>query len=74
MKKVEVRWQDAWCSNEDYSLVDARKLKPHPTTSIGYLVKQDEKVCIIMQSKDKDSVSEPLVIPSGMVTRVKELG
>ena len=74
MKRVEVHWDDAWAGSHDYTLSEGRKLKPHPTKSVGLLVKHDDKVCVIAQSRDKDHVSEVLVIPSGMVTLVKELG
>lgn len=74
MKKVEIHWDDAWHSQSDYTEVEARKLKPHPTKSLGYLLKESEKVCIIAQSKDGEAYSEILVIPSGMVKRVKEIG
>lgn len=74
MKVVEVHWDDAWHCQSDYTLKDAKRLKPHPTKSIGYLIKRDERVCIIAQSQDGESLSEVLVVPSGMVKSVKELG
>ena len=73
MKLVEVSWDDAWHSQSDYEMAEAKKLKPHPTKSVGYLIKNTSKVCIIAQSIDKESLSEILVIPAGMVTNVREV-
>lgn len=74
MKRALVYWDDAWASQEDYTVNEARKFKPHPTKSIGFLVKHGDGVCVLAQSKDKTGISEVLVIPEGMVTRVQELG
>jgi hypothetical protein len=74
MKRVIVNWDDAWASQEDYTVDEARKFTPHPTKSIGFLVKHGDGVCVLAQSKDEAGISEVLVIPEGMVTRVQELG
>ncbi len=73
-QKVEVYWDDAWHSQADFTEAEAKKLKPHPTHSLGYLLKQDERVCVIAQSSDNEAYSELLVIPSGMIRRVKKIG
>ncbi len=72
-KVVEVHWLDAVHHSTDYELKDAKRLKPHPTTSVGYLLKRDEKSCIIAQSRDGESFSEVLVIPEGMIKSVKTI-
>jgi hypothetical protein len=70
---VEVKWEDAWTDFQDVDLKRAKKLKPIPRTTVGWLVTENDK-CVILctdyYDKDKSVVNTPIVIPSGMITKL----
>lgn len=70
---VEVRWEDAWTDFQDVDIKKAKKLKPIPRTTVGWLVTENDK-CVILctdyYDKDKSVVNTPIVIPAGMITNM----
>jgi len=39
MKVLEVKWEDAWIDTEDFSLKDAKELKPVVRSTVALLFK-----------------------------------
>lgn len=70
---VEVKWEDAWTDFQDVDIKKAKKLKPIPRTTVGWLVTENDK-CVILctdyYDKDKSVVNTPIVIPAGMITNM----
>lgn len=70
MKVVEIKWGDAWIEPDDFTIVDAKKLKPIVRSTIGYLVSENPKavvLCTDIFEKDKKTINTPMVIPSEMI-------
>ena len=70
MKVVEVKWGDAWVDTDDFSLTDAKKLKPVVRSTIGFLITENSEVvvlCTDFYEKDKKIISTPMVIPRDMI-------
>lgn len=68
---VEVKWEDAWTDFQDIELSKAKKLKPIPRTTVGWLVTENHQcvvLCTDYYDKDKSVINTPIVIPSGMIT------
>ena len=47
MKVVEVKWGDAWVDTDDFSLTDAKKLKPIVRSTIGFLITENKEVVVL---------------------------
>ena len=45
---AEVYWGDAWIDSKDYSLNDAKKLKPIQRKTVGYLINKTEDALILV--------------------------
>ena len=70
MKVLEVKWEDAWIDTEDFSLKDAKELKPIVRSTVGFLVTENSKVivlCTDFYEKDKKTISTPMIIPRDMI-------
>ena len=70
---VEVKWDDAWTDFRDISVTRAKKLKPIPRTTVGWLVAESDEcvvLCTDYYDKDKSVINTPIVIPSGMITKL----
>ena len=70
MKVVEVKWGDAWIDTDDFTLEDARKLKPVVRSTIGFLIKENSDaivLCTDFYEKDKKIINTPMIIPSNMI-------
>ena len=68
---VQIEWGDAWVDCADYELVKAKKLKPVPRTTVGWLIEENEEcivLCTDLFDKDKDYVNTVMIIPTGMIT------
>lgn len=68
---VEVQWEDAWTDFQDVDISRAKKLKPIPRTTVGWLVAESDHcvvLCTDYYDKDKSVINTPIVIPSGMIT------
>lgn len=81
MKKpplVEVKWNDAWSSDESWKDSDVERThRPHETFSVGYLLKRSKRGVSICRDYDEDE-GEPrydgaLFVPAGMVVKVRRL-
>jgi len=68
---VEVKWDDAWTDFQDIEVNRAKKLKPVPRTTVGWLVAEND-VCVVLctdyYDKDRATINTPIIIPSGMIT------
>lgn len=70
MKILEVKWGDAWVDADDFSLSDAKKLKPIVRTTVGFLITENSEVvvlCTDVYEKDKKTINTPMVIPRDMI-------
>ena len=70
MKVVEVKWGDAWVDTDDFSLTDAKKLKPIVRSTIGFLITENKEVvvlCTDFYEKEKKIINTPMVIPKDMI-------
>jgi|TARA_Y100000296_G_scaffold51191_1_gene58709 hypothetical protein len=70
MKVLEVKWEDAWIDTEDFSLKDAKELKPIVRSTVGFLVTENSKaivLCTDFYEKDKKTISTPMIIPRDMI-------
>ena len=70
MKVVEVKWGDAWVDTDDFSLTDAKKLKPIVRSTIGFLITENKEVvvlCTDFYEKEKKIINTPMVIPRDMI-------
>ena len=70
MKIVEVKWGDAWVDTDDFSLTDAKKLKPIVRSTIGFLITENKEVvvlCTDFYEKEKKIINTPMVIPRDMI-------
>lgn len=70
MKVLEVKWEDAWIDTEDFSLKDAKELKPVVRSTVGFLVTENSKaivLCTDFYEKDKKTISTPMIIPRDMI-------
>ncbi len=76
MKVVEILWADAWTSGGDYSIKKAQTCKPIMTTTIGFLVSDNEHGITLaadIYEKDKKNVKIVNFIPHGMIEEYWEL-
>ena len=70
MKVLEVKLEDAWIDTEDFSLKDAKELKPIVRSTVGFLVTENSKaivLCTDFYEKDKKTISTPMIIPRDMI-------
>ena len=70
MKVVEVKWGDAWVDTDDFSLTDAKKLKPIVRSTIGFLITENKEVvvlCTDFYEKEKKIINTPMIIPRDMI-------
>tara|TARA_R110002020_G_scaffold247791_5_gene461813 strand:+ start:455 stop:706 length:252 start_codon:yes stop_codon:yes gene_type:complete len=70
MKVVEVKWGDAWVDTDDFSLTDAKKLKPVVRSTIGFLITENKEavvLCTDFYEKEKKIINTPMVIPKDMI-------
>ena len=70
MKVVEIKWGDAWIDTDDFSVTEAKKLKPVVRSTIGYLVSENSKaffLCTDIFEKDKKTINTPMIIPTEMI-------
>ena len=70
MKIVEVKWGDAWVDTDDFSLTDAKKLKPVVRSTIGFLITENKEavvLCTDFYEKEKKIINTPMVIPRDMI-------
>ena len=73
MKIVECKWHDAWIDTIDVPIKDAKKCKPIPRFTIGYLVAENEHGLVLStdyfpkKKKKVKDVSALMVIPWGML-------
>ena len=74
---AEGYWGDAWIDSKDYSLNDAKKLKPIQRKTVGYLINKTEDALILVTDlflNEKDTVNTTMVIPLGMVSEWYQIG
>ena len=67
MQVVEVMWVDAFVDTDDFPIKKAKKLKPVPRTTVGYLVEENDDcvvLCTDTYPKSKKMISTPMVIPN----------
>ena len=70
MQVVEVRWGDAWVDTDDFTLEEAKKLKPIVRSTIGYLVSENSMAVVLCTDtfeKDKKTINTPMIIPTEMI-------
>ena len=70
MKVVEVKWGDAWVDTDDFSLTDAKKLKPVVRSTIGFLITENKEavvLCTDFYEKEKKIINTPMIIPRDMI-------
>ena len=70
MRVFEVEWDDAWVETGDFSVKRAQKCKPIRTTTIGYLVSENEwgiTLATDIYEKDKKNVKIINHIGWGMI-------
>jgi len=70
MKVVEVRWGDAWVDTDDFTLEEAKKLKPIVRSTIGFLLIENDQavvLCTDFYEKDKKTINTAMVIPRDMI-------
>ena len=70
MKVCEIVWLDAWVTSTDYSIKKAQKCEPVKTSTIGYLVSENEHGVTLaadIYDKDKKNVKIVNFIPHGMI-------
>lgn len=70
MKIVEIKWGDAWVDADDFSLDNAKKLKPIVRTTVGFLITENSEVvvlCTDFYEEDKKTINTPMVIPRNMI-------
>ncbi len=77
MKIVEVEWVDAYIDTNDFSAEKARKYKPVPRKTVGWLVSENDD-CIVLATdiypkEKKHKYSSPMVIPWGWIEEYWEL-
>ena len=63
MQVVEVRWGDAWVDTDDFTLEEAKKLKPIVRSTIGFLIKESSDsivLCTDLYEKDKKTQSKAI--------------
>lgn len=71
---VEVTWRDSasrgkWDTLEEYS-----KHEPCPCRTVGYLLKQDKRFTVIVQSQHTGGlVADSIAIPTACITRLRRL-
>ena len=73
MQVVEVIWFDAYIDTDDFTLKKARKLKPVPRTTVGYLIEENEDsivLCTDTYPKSKKTISTPMVIPNTWIVEM----
>jgi hypothetical protein len=72
VKIVEVEWVDAWIDSSDFTMKEAKKLKPIPRKTVGYLIAENDD-CIVLSTdyfpKEKNEVSACMVIPTGWIKK-----
>jgi len=69
-KVVEIVWLDAWVASGDFSIKKAQKCKPIKTTTIGFLVAENEHgvtVAADIYEKDLKNVKIVNFIGWGMI-------
>jgi len=70
MTVVEIKWGDALIDTDDFSVTEAKKLKPVVRSTIGYLVSENSKavvLCTDIFEKDKKPINTPMIIPTEMI-------
>ena len=70
MQVVEVRWGDAWVDTDDFTLEEAKKLKPIVRSTIGFLLIENDQaivLCTDFYEKDKKTINTPMIIPRDMI-------
>ena len=70
MKVVEVKWGDAWVDTDDFSLTDAKKLKPVVRSTIGFLITENKEavvLCTDFYEKEMKIINTPMIIPRDMI-------
>mgnify|MGYP003123883490 CR=1 FL=1 len=70
MKVVEVKWGDAWVDTDDFSLKEAKKLKPIIRSTVGFLLIENDQavvLCTDFYEKDKKTINTPMIIPRDMI-------
>lgn len=70
LKIVEIKWGDAWVDADDFSLDNAKKLKPIVRTTVGFLITENSEVvvlCTDFYEEDKKTINTPMVIPRNMI-------
>lgn len=70
---VEVRWDDAAISTEDFDRDTAQKTRPPDRWTVGYYIEETDKALILatdyfVLDDGKEEFSGKLTIPWGMVT------
>jgi len=69
-KVCEITWDDAWVESGDYSVKQAQKCKPIRTTTIGYLVAENDYGVVLatdIYEKDRKNVKIVNFVPWGMI-------
>ena len=76
MKKhpvVLIDWIDAKQGGDWAVQDDVDKMKPEPSKSVGFLVRDDDEAVVVAQTQNTDHLGDCLIIPRGMVRRVTVL-
>ena len=69
MKPISVVWVDAVTKDEWTDLDEAKELRGHVITTMGYLIYEDKEIIIVSASYDPESgqVCQTFVIPKGWI-------
>lgn len=70
---VEVHWEDIQTYSGWNSEPPAR-YKPSSCVSVGYVIRADRSVLVVVSGFNEDSFMEVTAIPVGVITGVKVLG
>lgn len=73
MRVALVEWTDAIADGEWITREAIAKLKAEPTKSVGFLARNDSGVVVLVQTENARHMGDVLVIPRGMVKRVRFL-
>jgi hypothetical protein len=70
---VLVTWLDADAHGQWTDPEEVAKMVPQRTKSVGFLARDDEHVVVIAQTENSKNLGDCLIIPRGMVRKIKVL-
>ena len=69
MKVVEITWEDAWSSDDIWTVGELKKHGPYLVLTLGYLLYEDKKVVTLAAEHRKGSERHRhvIVIPKSLI-------